>query len=387
MSRAVPYAIDVPQADIDDLRHRLSRTRWPDDVGNAAWVYGVERGWLAEMARYWADGYDWRRHETAMNVHPHFRAEIDGVPIHFVHVRGAGPAPMPLVLTHGWPWTFWDLKDLIGPLTDPAACGGDAGDAFDVVIPSLPGFGFSVPLPRTGINVRVIAALWVKLMRDLLGYDRFAAYGGDWGAIVTAELGHAHPQHLIGVELSMPVIPGVNRRQLTADRYADDEQWMLARSAEAEPLIRSHVAVHATDPQTLAYALTDSPSGTAAWIWERRRAWSDCGGDVTSVFSRDDLCTTASIYWLNGSIATSLRLYFEHFNSGWLPVHDRHPTLEVPTGFAIFPKELALLPRSVAAEQTNLQRWTVMPRGGHFAPAEQPQLLVEELRAFFRDLR
>jgi pimeloyl-ACP methyl ester carboxylesterase len=387
MSRAVPYSIDVPQADIDDLRDRLRRTRWPDDVGNATWAYGVERGWLTEMVGYWADSYDWRRHEAAMNERPHFRVEIEGVPIHFVHVPGTGPAPMPLVLTHGWPWTFWDLKDLIGPLTNPAAHGGDAADAFDVIIPSLPGFGFSVPLPRTGINVRGVAGLWVKLMRDVLGYDRFAAYGGDWGAIVTAELGHAHAQHLIGIELSMPVIPGVNRRQLTADRYADDEQWMLARSAEAEPLIRSHVAVHTTDPQTLAYALTDSPVGTAAWIWERRRAWSDCGGDITSVFSRDDLCTTASIYWLNGSIASSLRLYFEHFNGGWPPVHDRQPTLEAPTGFAIFPKELALLPRSVAAERTNLQRWTVMPRGGHFAPAEQPRLLVDELRAFFRDLR
>lgn len=387
MTRAVPYRVDVPQRHLDDLRARLERTRWPDDIGNGGWTYGVERGWLSGMVDYWRDEYDWRGHEAAMNAHPQYRVDIDGVPIHFVHVRGVGPAPMPLVLTHGWPWTFWDMKDLIGPLSDPAAYGGDPADAFDVVVPSLPGFGFSVPLSRTGIDVRTVAALWVELMRTVLGYDRFAAYGGDWGALVTAELGHAHAKHVIGVELSMPVIPGVSRRDLAPEWYSDEEQWMLARAAEAEPLTRSHLIAHTTDPQTLAYALADSPVGTAAWIWERRRAWSDCDGDVTAVFSRDDLCTTASIYWLNASIASSLRLYFEHFNRGWRPVHNRTPAIEAPTGFAIFPKELSLLPRAVAAEHTNLQRWTIMPRGGHFAPAEQPELLVAELRAFFRGLR
>jgi len=381
-----PYTIDIPTADLDDLRDRLRRVRWPDDPGNAEWTYGVERAWLQDMVDYWVDHYDWRRHEAAMNAHPNFRVVLDGVPIHFIHVRGEGPAPLPLVLTHGWPWTFWDMRQVIGPLADPAAHGGDPGDAFDVVVPSLPGFGFSTPLPRTGIDVRTIARLWVELMR-VLGYERFGAYGGDWGAIVTAELGRAHAEHLIGVELSLPVIPGVNRRDLGREAFADDEQWMLARNAEAEPLIRSHVAVHTSDPQTLAYGLTDSPVGTAAWIWERRRAWSDCGGDVTSVFSRDDLVTTASIYWLTKSIASSLRLYFEHFKAPWRLVHERRPTIEAPTGFAIFPKELALLPRSVAEERTNLHRWTVMPRGGHFAPAEQPELIIDDLRAFFRDLR
>lgn len=387
MTQATPYTIDVPQADLDDLRARLRRTRWPDDLGNADWTYGVERGWLEDMVGYWADGYDWRRHEAAMNAHPNFRVELDGVPVHFLHVRGNGPAPVPLVLTHGWPWTFWDMKDVIGPLADPAAHGGNPRDAFDVVVPSLPGFGFSTPLPRTGIDVRTIGRLWVELMRTVLGYDRFGAYGGDWGAIVTAELGHAHARHLIGVELSLPVVPGVNRREIGTDAFAPDERWMVARNAEAERLVRSHVTVHTSDPQTLAYALADSPVGTAAWIWERRRAWGDCGGDITSVFDRDDLVTTASIYWLTCSIASSLRLYYEHFNGGWPLTHDRRPTIEAPTAFAVFPKEVALLPRSVAAERTNLRRWTVMPRGGHFAPAEQPDLLVEDLRAFFRDLR
>jgi len=188
--------------------------------------------------------------------------------------------------------------------------------------------------------VRRVAGLWVQLMRDVLGYERFGAYGGDWGAMVTAELGHAHAPYLIGVEMSMPVIPGLDRRSVTPDDYGPDEQWMLGRMAEAERLIRSHVAVHTHDPQTLAYALADSPVGTAAWIWERRRAWSDCGGDVLSVFDRDELITVASIYWLTGTIATSLRLYYDHFNHPSPLVHGRTPTIEVPAAFPIFPKEL-----------------------------------------------
>lgn len=386
MGQLTPYSIHVPQADLDDLKERLARVRWPDDLGNEDWQYGVERKWLESMVAYWGQEYDWRRHESAMNEYPQFRVEIDGLPIHFLHVHGRGPEPTPLVLTHGWPWTFWDMRHVIGPLTDPARFGGDPRDAFDVVVPSLPGFGFSTPLPRPGIDIRAVATLWVRLMRDALGYDRFAACGGDWGAIVTAELGHAHARHLIGVHLSLAVIPGVNRRLLTPDDYAEDEQWMLARDAEAAPTISSHVAVHTTDPQTLAYALVDSPVGTAAWIWERRRAWSDCAGDVTSVFDRDDLATTASIYWLNRSIASSLRLYYEHWASGWPLLHHRSPAIEAPTAFAVFPNDVVHLPRAVAQQHTDLRRWTVMPRGGHFGPAEEPELMVDDLRAFFREL-
>jgi pimeloyl-ACP methyl ester carboxylesterase len=384
---ATPFIIDIPQADLDDLRSRLRNTRWPDDVGNSSWTYGVERSWLQEMVRYWAEEYDWRVHEAAMNALPNFKVELDGIPVHFIHVRGKGPNPVPLIATHGWPWTFWDMRHLIGPLTDPAAYGGDPADSFDVIVPSLPGFGFSSPMRTEGVNVRRTAELWVRLMTEVLGYDRFAAYGGDWGSIVTSELGHAHAEHLVGVEMSLPVIPGVSRRDLPPDAFAPDEQWMLERMAVAEPLIRSHVTVHMLDPQTLAYALADSPAGMAAWMWERRRAWSDHDGDVFDVFSRDDLATLASIYWLTDTMASSLRLYFHHFNGGWPTVHDRTPTIGVPTAFAIFPKELVLLPRSVAAANTDLRRWTLMPKGGHFGPAEQPQLMVEDLRAFFRDLR
>ena len=376
---AVPFTVEIPNEPLDDLRHRLRSTRWAEDFGNESWRYGVERGWLEGMVEYWAEEFDWHAQEAEINRLPQYRVEIDSIPIHFVHVRGKGPHPMPLILTHGWPWTFWDWKDVIEPL---------AATGFDVVVPSLPGVGFSTPLRTTGVNGRRVGELWVTLMRDVLGYDRFGAGGGDWGAIVTAELGHAYPQHLLGVWLTLPMIPGVNLRELTRDDFAEDEQWMADRADETRPLIQSHRTVHQFEPQTIAYALADSPAGTAAWIWARRRDWSDCGGDVLSVFDRDFLCTTASIYWLTGTIATSLRLYYEHFQPGPpSPLHGRRPAIEVPTGFGVFPKELMHLPRVRAEELTNLQRWSIMPRGGHFAPAEQPALVVDELRAFFAPMR
>jgi len=382
-----PFTVHIADDAIADLRARVRATRWPGDFGNEAWTYGVEQSWLQDMAGYWAEEWDWPTQAAAMNRFEHFRVEIHGIPIHYVLKRGRGPAPMPLILTHGWPWTFWDFKDLIEPLADPGAHGGDPADGFDVVVPSLPGFGFSTPLSTTDVDVRRVAELWVSLMTDGLGYESFGAHGGDWGSIVTAQLGHAHGEHLTGVHMSLPVLPGVNRRDVPRSAYGADEQWMIDRMAEAGPLIKSHLAVHTTDPQTLAYAMADSPVGTAAWIWERRRNWSDCEGDVESVFDRDHLCTTAALYWATGAMVSSLRLYFEHFKRPFSPVHDRRPTIEAPAGYAIFPKELVLLPRSVVEEHTDLQRWTVMAAGGHFAAPEQPAPLVAELREFFRPLR
>lgn len=382
-----PFVVDIPERELAELRDRLRATRWADDFGNESGRYGLESGWLQELTEYWADAYDWRAQEAAINLLPQFRVELDSIPIHFVHVRGRGPSPVPLILTHGWPWTFWDWKDVIEPLTDPAAYGGDSADAFDVVVPSLPGFGFSEPLRTTGVTALRVAELWVRLMRDVLGYDRFAAGGGDWGAIVTGELGHRFPEHLLGCWLTLPMIPGVSLRDLRPADFADDEQWMVARSTAIRPAIQSHRTVHQFEPQTLAYALTDSPAGTAAWLWARRRDWSDCDGDPLNAFDRDFLCTTASIYWLTRTIGTSLRLYFEHFGAATPPLHDRPRVIEVPTGFAVFPKELLFLPRAMAEERTNLHRFAVQPRGGHFAPSEQPALVIDELRAFFRELR
>jgi pimeloyl-ACP methyl ester carboxylesterase len=381
--RPEPFRIEIEPARVDDMKRRLAATRWAEDFGNADWSYGVERGWLESMVRYWRDEFDWRAQEAAMNRFAHYRVAIDGVPIHFVHARGQGPSPRPLVLTHGWPWTFWDWKDVIPRLTDPAAYGGDPRQSFDVIVPSLPGFGFSTPLTTTGLEPRAIARLWVRLMRDVLGHARFGAVGGDWGAQITGELGIDHAAEVCGVYLTMPILPGVDGRYLPAEAYSADEQWMVKRRDEALALIASHITVHMHDPQTLAYALADSPVGTAAWIWERRRAWSDCGGDVAGLFGRDFLCTTASLYWLTNTIGSSLRIYKESFNPAQAPAPRTDYRIKTPVGLAIAPKELAYMPRAMAEERCDLRRWTRLARGGHFAPAEQPEAIANDVRAFF----
>lgn len=375
--RPEPFTIAIPSADLDDMRRRLESTRWADDFGNEDWAYGVERGWLEEMTHYWASEFDWRAQEEAMNMLPQFRVEIDGLLVHYIHVRSKRSNPIPLVLTHGWPWTFWDFRDMIAPLAD-------AG--FDVVIPSIPGCGFS-PLGRTGIVIADIADRWVTLMRDVLGYDRFAAAGGDWGASITAELGHAHARHLVGVYLTTPTWPGLNVLKADPTQFAADEQWMLARLAEVGGLGLGAATIQRIGQQTLAYAMVDSPVGTAAWLWERRRAWSEAGSDLLSVFDRDFLCATASLYWLTRTIGTSMRLYSDHYMRGWKPRHDRLPVVAVPTGIAVYPKDVVFVPRAFAEAETELRRWTVMPRGGHYGPSEDPVAAVAELSTFFHGLR
>ena len=382
------FRIDFTDAAVTDLRDRIGRTRWPGDYGNDEWKYGANQDWMQETLAYWRDGFDFAGLEAALNQWDHFRVVLDDVPIHFIHARGKGPSPTPLVLTHGWPWTFWDFQHVIGPLSDPAAYGGDPADAFDVIVPALPGYPMSGPLTRTGVAVRVTAALWVRLMREVLGYGPFAVHGGDWGASVTAQLAHEHAQHLIGAHMSLPVLLTVSYYGgLSAEDYGPDEQgWyekMQARMATAS----AHVAVHTADPQTLAYAFNDSPAGLAAWILERRRLWSDHDGDVFDAISRDDLLAGVTLYWMGQSIGTSMRYYFEQWSNPLRIVHDRTPALEAPTAIAVFPNDLIFVPRTVAERHANLHRWTVMPRGGHFAAAEEPDLLVEDLREFFRLLR
>jgi pimeloyl-ACP methyl ester carboxylesterase len=386
-----PFRVSIPDADLDDLRARLRNTRWPGDAGNADGGYGVQQSWLQDLVRYWAEDYDWRAQEKLINDLPQYRVEIDGTPIHFVHARGKGPNPVPIILSHGWPWTFWDWRKVIGPLTDPAAYGGDPADSFDVVVPSMPGFGFSTPLTDTGFGARKIAEYWHTLMHDVLGYERYAVGGGDWGSTTSGEVAHGFPEHVIGAWLTLPNIPGVRLWDVTEADFDPDERWMVEQGARARPTIMSHSTVHRTEPQTIAYALTDSPVGLAGWILGRRRDWGDWkdDGDFFALFDKDFLCTTASIYWFTGSIGSSMRIYHEHYDNGAPPPprHDRRPAIEVPTAFAVFPKELLLLPRKVAADAVNLKRWTVMPKGGHYPPAEQPELVVTELREFFRTLR
>jgi pimeloyl-ACP methyl ester carboxylesterase len=385
---AEPFTIDIPQSALDDLQWRLEHTRWPADFDNDDWRYGTNKEWLQELVAYWTSGYDWRAQEAAMNRFDHFKVTLDDVPVHFIHKKGVGPHPIPLILTHGWPWTFWDFEHTIDALADPGAHGGDPADAFDVVVPSLPGYGFSSPLLKSGVTNVSTAGTWVRLMREVLGYDRFGAHGGDWGAGVTAQLGHEYAEHIIGAHLSLPVLlrvmPGAG---IGPEDYGPGEEGWYDRTISRMESTQSHLAVQKNDPQTLAYALNDSPVGLAAWILERRRAWSDNDGDVFTALSRDFLITNVMIYWLTESFGTTARYYYESFRLKNRLAHDRIPTIEAPTGIAVFPKDLIFVPRTVAEKYTNLKQWTIMPKGGHFAAAEQPALLVDDIRSLFRQLR
>ena len=392
------FTIAIPQSSLDDLRTRLERFRAAPDFGNDDWRYGMEGRYLRSLVDSWLDDYDWRQAEAEMNRFEHYRVMIDGVPIHYMMKRAvtaagagggtsAGPKPMPLIVTHGWPWTFWDHRYVIEQLADPGAFDGDPADAFDVIVPSLPGYAFSSPLALTGIGWARTADLWAKLMKDVLGYPRFAAAGGDWGAFVTAQLGHKYAALLFGVYESFPAIPGLDYGSVRESDYAEDEKPLYARRVEAEPATASHMAVHSLDPQTLAIALNDSPAGLLAWIVERRRAWSDCGGEVERAFSREHLLTTASLFWLTETIGSSLRFYWETARQNWQPSHSRKPTIEAPTAMAVLPRDVFPLPRKLVEQHADLQHWRVYPSGGHFGPAEAPDVYVEDVRTFFRRFR
>jgi pimeloyl-ACP methyl ester carboxylesterase len=385
MESIVPFRVDIPQAELDDVRRRLLGTRWPrEDVANADWQAGTNLAYMRELVGYWLDRYDWRVHERAMNAFAQYRTAIDGVPIHFIHERGKGPSPMPLIINHGWPWTFWDMRKIIRPLADPAAFGGDPADAFDVVAPSLPGFAFSSPVEAPVTNFFTTADLWVKLMRRL-GYDRFATQGGDVGAMVSAQLGHKYADRIIGAHLHL-LLPTKPPLPEAAD-FAPDELAFGAKTAAFMQDGSGYMHIQRTRPQTIAFAMHDSPVGLAAWLIEKRRAWGDCRGDLEAVFSKDDLITTAMLYWLTETYVSSARHYYDGKKEHWDHVHDRLPVVEAPTGVLQFKGDVILQPRKWAERYFNLQRWNVMEKGGHFAPMEAPEVLVEDVRAFFRPLR
>src|SRR5579863_720199 len=307
--------------------------------------------------------------------------------------RATSPTPTgstarTLILTHGWPWTFWDLHKLIRPLTNPAAFGGDPQDSFDVVVPSLPGYGFSTPLTTPGINYSNTADRWVKLMQDVLGYKKFSAEGGDWGAIVTAQLGHKYADRLIGIYTHLQITLGFFTGGGPApEDYGPGEEGWLEHNRNFIDNEAGYMRLQCTKPQTIAAALNDSPAGLAAWIVEKRRTWGDCGGNVESRFSKDDLCTTCTLYWISENYGTSARYYYEAAHNLWQPSHNRTPVVEAPTAAALFLKEVMLMPRKWVERYYNLKRWTVMPSGGHFAPMEEPERLIDDIRAFFRPLR
>lgn len=382
-----PFRVEVPDSVLEDLHARLDRTRSPGSVPGAGWEHGTEPGFLAGLIEHWRTRYDWRAAERELNERmPQFTAEVEGHRVHFAHVRGQRspqcPKPVPLLFSHGWPGTFWEANKIIGPLTDPAAHGGDPADAFDVVAPSLPGYGFSPDPEVPGVNPGRIAEIFASLMAGL-GYDRYVLQGGDWGSVITSRLAYARPDRVAGLHLNMAGLrpnTGPGSAPLT-----DAERTFLAEMADWRAREGGYQAIQGTKPQTLAYALTDSPTGLAAWIVEKYQAWTDCAGDVTSVLSIDELLTTIMIYWVSGCIGSSVRLYYEAFRDRWrLPFGER---VEVPTAFAALPKEISQPPRSWVERSYRVERWTDFPTGGHFAALEQPVALVEELREFFRPLR
>jgi len=382
------FDIAVPDQVLADLRERLTRTRWAPEFANDEWKFGTNGDYLRELIAYWADHYDWRRHEAEINAFSNFKTTIDGIPIHFIYEKGKGPDPIPLILSHGWPWTFWDWHKVIRPLTDPEAYGGDPQNSFDVIVPSLPGYAFSNPLTTTGINFWRTADLWVALMRDVLGYDKFAAGGGDWGALVTSQLGHRYAEHLIGIYLHLMAPLDIFQNDLPGENeFSPEEAGWYARNLNFMTRESGYSAIQSTKPQTIAFALNDSPAGLCSWILEKRRTWSDCGGDVERRFTKDELLTTMTLYWATQSYGTSARYYFECLNNPWRPSHGRTPVVEAPTGVGVFQEEVILMPRKWAERYYNLRHWTLMSSGGHFAPMEEPDALVRDIRKFFETLR
>ncbi|MDP4090924.1 MAG: epoxide hydrolase [Bacillota bacterium] len=376
------FNIQVSDELLDDLKYRLEHVRWPDQLEGSAWERGTDLDYLQSLLSYWREQFDWRAQETELNRFSQFRCNVDGIDIHFVHERGNGPGAIPIILTHGWPDSYIRYQKIIPLLTDPAHHGGDPEDSFDVIVPSLPGFGFSGHPKHSGVNNHYVSELWAKLMTEKLGYNKFAAAGGDIGSGVTRYLALNHPELLIGIHLTDI---GIIRNLMTSqdNEELSEEELQYKKSA---PLWISneggYMSIQSTKPQTLAYGLSDSPVGLAAWIIEKFRAWSDCNGDLQQSFSKDELLTNIMIYWVTNTIGSSARIYYENTHS--LPPMGR---IDVPTGMALFPADILLPPKEWAMRNLNITRFTTMPSGGHFTAMEEPEFLAEEIRAFFRPYR
>lgn len=375
------FAIRVPEETLADLRSRLSRTRFPDQIPGSAWDYGTDTAYMRELVAYWRTSYDWRKHEAELNRLPHFQTEIDGLPMHFAHVRSKEPDALPLIVTHGWPGSVYEFMQVVGPLTDPAAHGGEAQDAFHLVLPSMPGYGFSGKPAERGYSVDRVAGVMAKLMARL-GYARYGAQGGDWGSGVATWLGVLDEERVAGIHLNMvgggPPAgmedPEKGIPQWELDRWRERSAWWSKENAYGN--------IQGTKPLTLAYGLNDSPVGLAAWIVEKFRAWSDCGGNVEARFSKDQLLTNVMIYWVTETMPSAVRLYYESRRN-----QPERPRVETPTAVAVFPGEIFFSPRKWVETRYNVRQWTEMPRGGHFAAMEEPDLFVADVRKFFRAVR
>ena len=382
-----PYRIDVPDSILEDLRSRLARTRFARGLDGAGWDYGTSVSFLEDLCGYWRRGFDWRAQESRLNSFRQFRADVDGVGLHFIHERGAGDDPIPLLLLHGWPDSFVRFLKVIPLLTRPAAHGAEGQPAFDVVVPSLPGFGFSDRPPRAGLTFG-FGDLMHRLMTDL-GYRRFAIHGGDWGGTVAEHTARSHASSVIGIHLTD--VPFFHMFQQPADPSAAESAYLKKMEA-FQKTEGGYAIIQSTRPQTLAAGLNDSPAGLASWIVEKFRAWSDCDGDVERRFSRDELLTNVMIYWVTETIDSSFLPYYDLANTGalrWIAemVKTWLGSTQVPAGFALFPKDLVTPPREWAVRFFDVRRWSEMPRGGHFAAMEEPDLLVKDIRAMFGPLR
>ncbi|WP_326601468.1 epoxide hydrolase [Streptomyces sp. NBC_01799] len=385
-----PFRIDIHQNELDDLHERLDRTRWPDELPGVGWAYGIPRDYLKELVRYWRHEYDWRVAEARLNQWPQFTTTIDGANIHFAHIRSPEHDATPLVMTHGWPGSIVEFTEVAGPLTDPRAHGGDPADAFHLVLPSIPGFGLSGPTRERGWEFKRVAAAFAELM-DRLGYERYGVQGGDWGAAISRELGRTRPDRVIGVHLNL-----LPNSAATQDPRADDldalgpaerkrtlaswqrmQEWSRDRQGYAD--------IQSTRPQTLSYGLTDSPVGQLAWIAEKFMEWTDSHNRPEDAVDRDQMLTNVMLYWLTGTAGSSARIYYERAHADyWGTPPESSPT---PTALADFPRDNFIPLRHIAERTNNIVQWTQYDRGGHFAAMEQPDLLVGDVRTFFRNLR
>jgi pimeloyl-ACP methyl ester carboxylesterase len=399
-----PFRIDVPAEALNDMLERLKQTRWATDLDNDEEVYGLSTAYLKPLVEYWIDGFDWRAAEAKINRFAHYRAEVDDVPIHFMKIEGKGPAPVPIILSHGWPWTFWDWSKVVDPLADPAAFGGDANDAFDVIVPSVPGFGFSTPQRRGDLNFWRMADTFHTLMTEFLGHQRYAAAGSDYGALITAQLGHKYADHLYGIHMCVEMPLTIFQSERPWDLTEGHMVPVGAPDSLREEILHfqrtyaSHVAVHMLDGQTLTHALNDSPAGMLAWILQRWKHWSDKNGNFEAVFPRDHILTNATIYWVNQAIGSSIRAYKNANLYPWQPSHNRSPVIEAPTGFTFLCGDT--YPPGATVE-TRVQAFRAGPlaplfntiyakaseKGGHFAPWENPEAVIEGIQDTFRPLR
>jgi pimeloyl-ACP methyl ester carboxylesterase len=383
MTQPTPFTLSVASDVLHDLQQRLDRVRWPDQPPEGEpWAYGTDLGFLRRIVAYWREGFDWRQQEARINAFPQYRARVAGIDLHFLHVPGKGPKPTPLLLSHGWPGSIWEFNKLIPMLTDPGRFGGDPSDAFTVVAPSLPGYTLSFAPGQPRFGVPDIATAFVELMRDVLGYTAFVAQGGDWGSFISAYIAYSAPSAVSGIHVNLLPLrrepPGALPDSPEVQAYRTElDHWLREETG--------YSGIQGTKPQTLAYALTDSPVGLAAWILEKFRTWSDCDGDPLRSFSQDDLLVNIMLYWVTGAIGSSFWPYYSRAHFGW-PLPAEH-VVSVPTAYQGFPKDILHPPRLLAERAFNIVRWTEAPRGGHFAALEVPELLAEDLTAFARTLR